>query len=95
MSGFTFVSESGWRLMTLGIGATVGFAYIINRTRLEPDAQRPNRQVAGWILIFLSLLVAALLGIWVFSLYGVAGGVAALLGSVVLGSVLVLLAGRR
>ena len=95
ISDFEFLSETGWRLMALGIGAALGFAYIINRTRLEPDAQMPNRQAAGWILILLSLLVAVALGVWVLMSYGGQAGAAALVGALVLGGLLVLLAGRR
>ena len=89
-----FVHSNTWRLITFGMAAAAGFAFIINRTRRQPDAQQPNRQAAGWVMILLSLGVVVGLGGWVFSSFGSAAAASSLVLAAIAGGLLVLLAGR-
>ncbi|WP_173178979.1 hypothetical protein [Desulfosarcina ovata] len=91
---YDFFQSNAWRLITFGMAATSGFAFIINRTRRQPDAQAANRQVAGWIMILASLAIAIGLGIRSFSSFGsLAGGVSVVLALVAAGFI-VMIAGR-
>lgn len=89
-----FIHSNAWRLMTFGMAAAVGFAFLINRTRRQPDAQLPNRQAAGWIMILVSIAVTIALGVRVFSSFGPTAGAASLVLAVLAGGLLVLLAGH-
>ncbi|MDC8450873.1 MAG: hypothetical protein LV473_21315 [Nitrospira sp.] len=76
------------------MAAASGFAFLINRTRRQPDAQLPNRQAAGWIMILVSLGITIALGARVLSSFGSTAGVASLVLAVLAGGLFVLLAGR-
>lgn len=91
MLSLDFIREGRWLALTGGIGGALGFAFLINLIRLQPDAQLPNRQVAGWIMIVLALAVAIALTIYTFMSYGRVGGFSALLGASFAAGVLVLL----
>jgi len=82
-------------LHTFGIAATLGFAFIINRARHGADAQLPNRQAAGWVLISVSLLVCIGVFINTVRLFGLAGTVTSLVLAVLAAGILVLLSGRE
>jgi len=91
---FKFISSNAWRLITFGMAAAAGFAFIINRARCQPDAQAQNRQVSGWIMIVLSIAIVVGLCVWVFTGFGFVAGFASLVLSIMAGGLLVLLAGR-
>ena len=91
---FEFIHSNAWRLITFGMAVASGFAFIINRTRRQPDAQAPNRQAAGWIMILVSLGVTVGLAVWAFSSFGSAAGAASLVLALLAGGLLVLLTGR-
>jgi hypothetical protein len=92
--GFEFLQSNTWRLITFGITITFGFAFIINRTRREPDAQTSNRQAAGWVMILGSLAIAIGLNIWVFVSFGGLAGVASIVLSLIAAGILVILSCR-
>jgi FtsH-binding integral membrane protein len=88
------VKTKAWRLHTFGIAAAVGFAYIINRIRSQPDAQLPQRQTAGWIMICVALALALILLIDTFRISGFIGGITSLIVAVFVAFILIALAGR-
>jgi FtsH-binding integral membrane protein len=89
-----FLKSNSWRLHTFGIAATLGFAFIINRIRRGEDAQLPNRQAAGWVLISVSLLVCLALIIDTARLFGLAGALVSLVLAVLAAGILVLFSGK-
>jgi len=89
-----FFKSNSWRLHTFGIAATLGFAFIINRARRGADAQLPNRQAAGWVLISVSLIVCVALIIDTVRLFGLTGTLQSLILAVLAAGILVLLSGK-
>jgi hypothetical protein len=89
-----FLKSDSWRLHTFAIAATLGFAFLINRTRQGADAQLPNRQAVGWALLSLSLTVCIAVIIDTVRIFGFAGTLVALVLAALTAGVLVLLSGR-
>jgi hypothetical protein len=94
MGSFDFMHSYGWRLISLTVAASLGFAFVFNGIRKTPEAQFQNRQVGGWILISLSIALAAILLIWDFAAYGWRAGTASLCLAPVGAAIFVFLASR-